>query len=296
MQVFRLHIRPNGGQASVAKTFKYCLSNNILGIGWRAGSLSSTTDWKTYYEEASNIHGSLSACVYIKDNVHAGDLIWTRDNKGHYYLARVTSGWEYFMTPEATEADIDIANVVRCQIISIPLDAVPGKVIACFRPSRTLQRIADKSTKEYSKFLWNLHSGSASYETDKGKVSDIFSLLDDEETEDLIFFYLQSKGWYVAPNSRKGDTMNYEFLLVRPDTGEVAATQVKTGHSHINLAKFAGAGHKVYTFQPNGLYSGDVASNIVQISRAEATEFLDASANWLPGNIRHKMSMVQQLV
>jgi hypothetical protein len=42
-------------------------------------------------------------------------------------------------------------------------------------------------------------------------------MLDDEETEDLVFLNLQSQGWYVLPNSRKGDTMSFEYLAVNPN-------------------------------------------------------------------------------
>ena len=39
-------------------------------------------------------------------------------------------------------------------------------------------------------------------------------LLDDEETEDVVFMYLQTKDYYVVPNSRKKDTMTFEYLLI----------------------------------------------------------------------------------
>jgi|GEM_PF-2477087 hypothetical protein len=34
MYVFRIHIRPQGGSASVKESFEYCLKNKILGVGW----------------------------------------------------------------------------------------------------------------------------------------------------------------------------------------------------------------------------------------------------------------------
>ena len=59
-------------------------------------------------------------------------------------------------------------------------------------------------------------SGEQVYEVEKSEFSDIFLMLDDEETEDLLFLYLQSEGWYVVPNSRKGDTMSFEFFVTNP--------------------------------------------------------------------------------
>jgi hypothetical protein len=173
-------------------------------------------------------------------------LVWTRDVEGNYYIARVLSGWEYWTSDEANEKDIDIANIFRCSIIKVNIEDVPGKVIACFRPTRTFQEIANTQAVEYSKYLWNKLSQEKIYEIDNDKFSDIFNLLDAEETEDLLFLYLQQKGWYILPNSRKADTMSYEFLCVKPKTGEVAATQVKTGYSVINKDSYKMARNHIF--------------------------------------------------
>lgn len=94
------------------------------------------------------------------------------------------------MSEEAVDLDIDIANIVRCELLTVEIDRVPGKVAACFRPARTIQKIADKTVREYSKLLWNeYHTGSA-YIIDKMNYPDIFTMLDTEEVEDLIFVWL----------------------------------------------------------------------------------------------------------
>lgn len=222
MYLFRIHIRPQGGTASTERSFAYCLENNLLGVGWRTESQCNTKDWDEYYKEASKLHENLQVCKYMKRWISAGDLVWTRDLSGQYYIAQVTSGWEYWASPEAKIDDIDLANIFRCNLQKVDIDAVPGKVIACFRPTRTLQEIADSKALEYSKHLWNELSKSSHYIVDKATYSDIFTMLDDEETEDLVFLYLQSQGWYIVLNSRKKDTMSFEFLAVNPVTGEKA--------------------------------------------------------------------------
>jgi hypothetical protein len=208
--------------------------------------------------------------------------VWTRDADGQYYLARVISGWEYWMTPETWEKDIDIGNVFRCDIRKIAIDAVPGKVVACFRASRTIQRIADSKAIEYTKQLWNETTKMGTYKVDSTKSKDVFMMLDDEETEDLIFLYLQSQGWYIVPNSRKGDTMRYEYLAVNPITGERALTQVKTGKVILNRDRYRESSCRVFLFQSNELYSGNEYTNITSISRSEVLSFLEKSTNWLP--------------
>jgi hypothetical protein len=119
-------------------------------------------------------------------------------------------------------------------------------------------------------------------------------MLDDEETEDLVFLYLQSKGWYVIPHSRKGDTMTFEYLCVNPLTGEVAGTQVKTGEAPLNKDDYAQFSHKTFLFQSNERYLGIGAENVESFSRVELLEFLRKSAAWLPKSFKRKIEIVRQ--
>jgi len=273
-------------------TFDYCLKNGILGVGWRTNSNKNTKDWDEYFKEASQIHGNLQICKYINKWVSEGDLVWTRDAVGTYYLARVTSGWEYWTSQEANDLDIDVANIFRVIFKSIDIDAVPGKVVACFRATRSIQEIADKKAREYTKHLWNTLSNEQVYQIDKSGFADIFMMLDDEETEDLVFLYLQSQGWHVLPNSRKGDTMSFEYLAVNPKTGEKALSQVKTGQVTINKDDYVHYSQKIFLFQSNELYVGVGAQNIICISRAEILELLNNSLDWLPKSFQRKVEIV----
>lgn len=272
-------------------TFTYCLKEGILGVGWRTLSNRSTKNWDDYYAEASQTYDNLQACKYIKRWVSPGDLVWTRDPSGQYYLGRVTSGWEYWTTEEARRLDIDIANVFRCELKRVNIDEVPGKIVACFRATRSIQEVADDKAVEYSRYLWNDVSKQQIYQIDKAKYSDIFMMLDDEETEDAVFLYLQSKGWYVVPNSRKGDSMTFEYLCVNPLTGQVAGTQVKTGNVPLNRDDYSRFSQKVFLFQANDIYTGVGTDNVESISRNELIEFLNSATPWLPKSIRRKMEI-----
>jgi|SRR5450631_4487614 hypothetical protein len=74
--LFRIHIRPSGGSASMPVTFAYCLKEKILGVGWRSNSGRNTKDLDEYYNEAKIIHPNLDVCKYIKQYASEGDLIW----------------------------------------------------------------------------------------------------------------------------------------------------------------------------------------------------------------------------
>lgn len=278
-------------------TFDYCLRNNLLGVGWRAAGLRNHASWEEFANAANQIYlnpRELQICRYMKKRVGPDDLIWTRSPHGQYYLAKVESGWEYWKSDEADELDIDVANIVRCSFVRVELDSVPGKVIACFRPTRALQAIDDGTAREYSKHLWNYLTQTDYYRIDSSvQNGDLFSLLDAEETEDLLFIFLQTKGWCVIPNSRKADTMKFEFSMVRLSSGETGAVQVKTGYSSIGLDSYSEYSGTVVVFQPNNCYHGTRSKNVQIVSRAEIEEFLASSLHWLPTTFRRKVEAIK---
>ena len=174
------------------------------------------------------------------------------------------------------------------------IDEVPGKVVACFRPSRTIQAIYDPTAVAYTKYLWNRQAGEAIYEIDRALVdnADIFSLLDAEEVEDLVFLYLQSQRWYVVPKSRKTDKMAFEYEIISPETGMHAQVQVKTGNTPLNVDDYKNATFSVILFQSNDRYYGEPSPNVTCISRSELEGFLKR-AEWLPARYQHKMNMLK---
>jgi len=245
--------------------------------------------------EASQIHENISSVAYINRWVKPDDLVWTRDTVGWYYLARVTSGWEYWTTPEAEERDVDLANIFRCELRQVETVKVPGKVIACFRPSRCIQEICDGNALAYSQYLWNQLVGAPVYQLSSDVGLDVFMLLDSEELEDVVFLYLQHKGWYVVPNSRKGDTMSFEYLAVHPKTGEHAYTQVKSGHTKLNRDDYRSHPERLFLFQAYGEYSGEPREDIVCIPPDEIRSFLDVAYGWLPASIRLKLDIAKEV-
>jgi hypothetical protein len=238
MRVHRLHIKPGRGQVKPALAFAYCLKQQVLGVGWPVPTLSQAPlTWEAYEKRAVKMYGrasEISRVRYVHDNVEPNDLIWTRDAEGKYFLAKVRAAkgrakpghtWEYLDTPESR--GVGIVNVVRCRILAIPdVDDVTGKIVACFRPSRVIQPIAHDLTVLYSQLLWNQLAGSEEYSLQRLSRWDIFSLIDDRSTEDVIFVYLQCKGWIIVPNSRRPDTMGYEYVAIGISATVMASFEV----------------------------------------------------------------------
>ena len=127
---------------------------------------------------------------------------------------------------------------------------------------------------------------------DVAEFPDIFAMLDSEESEDLVFLYLQSQGWYVVPNSRRRNTLRFEFMLAHSKTGEKALTQVKTGDVPINADCYANDRQRIFLFQSNECYAGQCADNVECISRRELADFLQAQIHLFPESFRRKFNLV----
>ena len=293
MDLFRIHIRPQGGTDDMAATFQYCLDHGVLGVGWRVDGLDNTDDWEEYEQAAAPVHQSIQQPAYIYRSVTPGDLVWTRDPNGQYYLARVTAGWKYWTTPEGWEMDVDIANVFRCDFCEVALDEVPGIVVSRFGlRGKSIQRIRDHRALVYSQSLWNRCAEQQVYEVDVDGFPDIFAMLDAEETEDLVFLYLQSEGWYVVPKSRKVNLQRFEFMLTHSKTGEKAFTQVKTGNVRLNVDCYADDPHRIFLFQSNGHYDGQPADNVTCIDCGELKTFLKRHRCLFPEPFQTKLRLV----
>jgi hypothetical protein len=297
MSIYRLHIRPKGGKASVKTAFNYCLEHGVLGVGWRITDSIDEISWEEYSSQAKQQFPNIDTVNYLKTRIKPNDLIWTRDALGDYYLAKVRSEWKYYNTIEANEEDIDIANVVEVDFIKIPTNEVPGKVIACFRATRTLQAINSEFVSEYSKYIWNKKSDKNIFNDITIKQNNIFDFIDSEELEDLVFVYLQLNNYIIVPNSRKADTMSYEYCAIDKQTKSNYLVQIKSGNTPLDFKKYQYTNENYILFQSNNLYINISLENekTKVISREVIDEFIKTSFEYLPKVIQNKIEIINKM-
>lgn len=263
-------------------------------VNWPEGMPKS---WDNYVKLGSSKYGHQNWRTNtgrFAREVKESDLIWTR-SKGIYFLARVCGPWNYRDRP--ANRDADIVNVRPVDMLKVgDASGVPGKVVACFRPTRTFQRIADPTAtvEQYSLFLFNRLAGRKVFPSRKGTY-DVFSLLDDQDCEDLIWVYLQVHGYVVFPARRRHDAPTYEYVARHRRDGAKALTQVKTGNVPLNLEGDWPKDYKVYLFSPNENYYGKCPPNVVPISRAEILSFMKTNRELLPTAISNWMDIAAGL-
>ena len=297
MTVFRIHIRPSGGANDQEMSFKYCLNHKVLGMGWSVEETGiPRLSWDDYIAAAKKKYGykEVQRVQYLYLRVQKNDLIWTRDTMGRYYLGRVTGTWEYLATPEALQADI--VNICRCEkICPVDVDDVPGGVVSSFGRRRTIQAIRNPPRMTtYSQLLWNDISGSKQYSPQSPTTNNnnIYDFLDAQTTEDAVAIYLQMRGWLYLPESRRPDTMGYEYILINRETFERAVVQVKTGKTSLNRDDWSNFPAKVFLFQSNNNYTGSTYNHVECIAPDDLREFLFSNQNLLPRSVKRWVDYV----
>lgn len=286
-QIFRLHVRPTRDSVSKHASFDHCLANGVLGLGWPLQHPTERTiDWNAYSTEAKVLYGSdhaISRVRYLHDRVKPDDLIWTRTLANEYYLARVLEPWRYDDSGVAYHADM--TNVVRCDFVKVgEADRVAGKVIACFRPTRAIQAITDPTAVRFSQLTWNQLSNTNHYEVGK-TTNDLFALIDDHATEDLVLLWLQLNGWLLLASTRRTDTLAYEVVLVQKDSGKGAIVQIKTGNEKVNTQDWGGRETSVFLFQAQGRYLTEPPPGVSCIVPAEIIRMITEHPELIPESV-----------
>jgi hypothetical protein len=220
------------------------------------------------------------------------DLIWTRDARHQYYLGRITGDWFYDISEQASAADM--VNVRPCQWYKVgTAENVPGKLINCFIPGRTIQRVMDETVEQFSLIKFNELSGQPLYPVEPRENADIFSLLSSEDCEDALLLYLQFRENYMLiPSSRTVSTMAYEYELVHRETKERAIAQVKNGYIDLNIDEYLGVSEKVYLFTTKGCYVGDASVKVICIDPSDMLAFMLENRVVMPRRIQTWMKFL----
>ncbi len=293
--VWRINIKTAAEEGVDPRTF--CLSEGCLGVGWPVGEATSL-EWNSYEEQARATYpddnGWWPALNALRYRMNPDDLCWTRDTSGLYYVGRITGPWQYVGGPRNRAADV--VNLRRCEWVTVgPVDAVPGKVVNSFGPSRTVQVVNDETVRLYSAYFYNGHAQSA-FSYDLPPVSpDIFSLLSSEDCEDILALYMQLKGYVLLASTCKRSTSSYEFVMRHKDTGERAAAQAKNGFVDLRVEDYATFPGTVFLFTSKGRYIGTTPPNVSCLEPNEMLEFIEKHETILPERTKVWLSVSRDL-
>ena len=86
--------------------------------------------------------------------------------------------------------------------------------------------------------------------------------------------------------------MSFEYLAVKPESGEKALTQVKTGNVPLDIEKYSKYSEKIFLFQSNEIYKGIKPDNVTCLKKEELNVFLTGALHWLPSVFKTKQEMI----
>lgn len=278
---------------------EFCLgdpSEQYLAIGWSCAHPDNKVIRKfSDFYEATRIwcteNGKrVDTSINLFREAQIGDLFWTRDLDGYYWICRAKS------EPIAhCDTALDIGALLPVEAYQFQLE-VPGQIKAAFNRVNggVAQRIYDETILNYSKFVFNKCSGTNTYKIDNHTSGDIISNLPDFELEELVISYIQIKyDYYVLSNSiaNKSTTIaiECEFMSRNIDKPKRAVVQVKGEKGVIDVSLYKSyleKGYEVFFYSMN--YENKVAHNrIIYIERDELIEFYQQYRAVLPESITH---------
>lgn len=291
MTLWRLNIK-TGAKAGFDPS-QFCLSKNLAGVGWPVeddeGRPSHDLE---HYKDLGHTQYSLQgdrswwpALNVLGYRMTEGDLCWTRDSMGTYYLGRITGSWAYLHGADADSYDIH--SVRSCQWRKVGLlDAVPGAVERSFGPARTIQAIDDETASAFSEFVYSRLTGERP--PSSFAPPDIFGLLSPLDHEDLAALYLQVEhDFVIVPSTVKPSAIAYEWVMLNKATGEKAVLQVKSGRAQVDLAILGKVESMVYVVASDETIDQDAPKNIRYIRRDTLLAFACRRRNILPKRIQY---------
>ncbi len=289
MTLWRLNINTASRPGFDARLF--CLKNNFLGIGWPVEEAGNAPRDFEHYVELGNIeysqkgdNGWWTAVNAIGNKIEVGDLCWTRDTTGVYYIGKIFGEWRYLHSEEAD--NYDIHNVRPCKWHRVGLvDAVPGAVERSFGPARTLQPVKDATAATYSQYLYDQFSGGPTIHPNIAL--DPFSLFSPADHEDLAALYLQDRGYFLLPSTVKKTTAVYEWVMLHGKTGTRAVLQVKSGAEAVNLEQLPSQDCEVFVVAADNAHYGSKPDNVALILRKDLLTFALHNRQILSARMRH---------
>ena len=276
---------------------QYCLfgKKQCIAIGW-SGAFKVNHEIKTYeeyysavkekYKEKKNWRYDHAHNVFL--HAKEGDLFWTRDLDGNYWICRALGRAQSRCIPK-----LDIGAIIPVNAYKYGLE-VPGQIKASFNRPRggTCQDLSEKIIVEFSKKVFNELSNTVTYDVEAIE-NDLLSTLPDFELEELVISYLQIKeNYYLLSNSiaKKSTTIKIEGELISRDKNAYrkAVVQVKGGSNKeinaIDYKTFDDDGYIVYFYAPK-VINEDKLKNCVIITRQQIQSFYDEYKSILPESI-----------
>lgn len=331
--VYAMKLQPN----KETGFFEPCREEEVIGTGWDP---KQSCDSPAEIEEAHrqvhpnvdqkrvNKGGTLYYPIrYIVKEMEdesgdtPADYVWVNED-AEFALCKITSECttshdvsEMLRNKLTDEDGTAIHNIRHVEWIDIPVEFVPGYVKRKFTGRfGTLNKFNKGVDDDAKRVIKKLHSVSnfdnertVDFEALESKLDSIgsgklFSILDADDTEELVLDYLQSDGWRITKYSTGDSQAKYECELRRVTEGarQTGFVQVKSGDATLDPSEFSELADQGQVFlfsspDDDGENQLNVDQhNITNIEPAELREHLQDNLLWLPTPTLLRLSFSSQ--
>lgn len=331
--VYAIKLQPNGETGF----FESCREKQVIGTGWdpkqQCGSPAEIEE--AHRQVHPNVDhkritkgGKLYHPIrYIVKEINDGsgdttaDYVWVNEG-AEFALCKVTSECttshdvsEELKQELTNENGTAIHNIRHVEWTDIPVEFVPGYVKRKFTGQfGTLKKFNKGIDRNAKRVIKNLHSVSdfdnertIEFEVLKSKLDSIgsgklFSILDADDTEELVLDYLQSEGWRITKYSTGDSQAKYECELRRVTDGvrQSGFVQVKSGGATLNPSTFtqlADQGRVFLFSSPDDDGENQLSvdkDNMTAIEPTELREHIQDNLRWLPTPTLLRLSFSSQ--
>ncbi len=293
-----------------------CRQHNIIGTGWDPnGPQKSPDDIEQAHRAAGRTTKSgrlRHELRYIIHGMNSGedgspsDYVWVNEGS-KYAICKVKSECvtSYDVKEElredlTNENGAQIYNIRRVEWTDVPVNFVPGYVQRKFTGRfGTLNKMKTGVDADAKRVIQHLHSID-DFDTERSVSLDklqsavealdadtLFSILDADDTEELVLDYLQSKGWRLTKYSTGDSQATYECELrrVTDQNRETAYVQVKSGSATVDpqdYTELAKQGRVFLFSNLMGTEEDSIPQNISVLEPNELMQHLQENLGWLP--------------
>ncbi|ELY30419.1 hypothetical protein GL213_06640 [Halogeometricum borinquense] len=237
------------------------------------------------------------------------DYVWVNEGS-EFALCKVTSECttshdvsEPLREELTNENGTQIHNIRHVDWTDIPVEFVPGYVKRKFTGRfGTLNRMKKGVDDDARRVIQELHSvddfdgeRTLDFERLETKLESmgsgkLFSILDADDTEEVVLDYLQSNGWRITKYSTGDSQAKYECELRRVTNGgrEAGFVQVKSGDASLTPAEYSDLTDegRVFLFSSPSDDGGQQLSvdqeGLTVINPEKLADHLRENARWLP--------------
>lgn len=283
------HDRSNTDQS--LNTVKFAIDEGIVGVDWDVEVESGESlNWAEYEKRADEAGYSdeqtwVRALNAIHEHMNEGDLCYSRDQSGKFYLGRVVGPWRYETDSEYQRHEL--VNVRNCDWYRIrdPEETIPTELLESFERGSVLQRIKDDRLVAFSQRLFEIMDGQEHYDIDLSYTMD--NWLSDDDLKDLLSLYLQTdENQVLIPSTADQRPFLPDGITVDKVSANRTLYQVQHQHENLPPRAYDEDKRRIIFLQRGDEVLDNLPDHVTVLQLADLTTVFEDHWDLLPRRIR----------